>query len=143
MRVEKIQNTPNFGMAYYLKGAQSINENYYSYYVATKQMHTYAHLKSGVCSRGYQQFQQEMDKLHLYDVAYDHETKSMQVIKRATNEIVAMYEKSPRHTIGSEKKFLGRRILAYFFNPKEFLPQNMILAGEKAKELEKLALEKM
>ena len=143
MRVEKIQNTPQtFGMAYYLKSSKDINSNYYQYYIATKQMHVYAQLKNGVCARGYQQFQKEMGKLNFYDVAFDHETKSMQVIERATNEVVAIYEKSPRHKIGTEKKFPGRRIFAYFFNPKEFLPQNMLLAGEKAKELEQLALNK-
>jgi len=150
MRVERIQNTPNnqtFAMAYYLKSAKNINNNYHNYYVAIKQMHVYAHLKTGVCARGYQQFQHEMGKLYLYDVAFDHDTKSMQVIERATGKIVESFDKSKKWQKGInsslKKWFPGKTIFSYIFDPKQFLPANMLKAGKRAKELERVALENM
>lgn len=145
MRVERTQNTPNFGMAYYLKCSQGINNNYYQYYVAQRQVHLYANLQSGVCARGYQQFQKEMAKLSLYDVAFDYGTKSMQVIKKATNEVVASFDKTSKWQKGinnPKKKWSPfKAIYAYVADPKQFLPYNMLQAGEKAKQLERQALE--
>lgn len=147
MQIDRIQNTPNnqtFGMSYYLKCSKNINENYHKYYVAQRQVHHYANLKSGVCLRGYMQFQKEMAGLKLYDVAFDHETKSMQIIKRATGEVVESFDKTTKWQKGvnnPKKKWAPfKTIYSYIFDPKQFLPYNMVQAGNKAKELERIAL---
>ena len=147
MRVEKIQNTPNrqnFGMAYYLKCSKNINNNYHQYYIAQRQIHLYANLKRGVFARGYQQFLKEMNKLTIYDVAFDHETKAMQVIERATGEVVKSFDKSTKWQKGvnNPNKTLSplKAVYSYIFDPKQFLPYNMLQAGKEAEKLEKLAL---
>ena len=146
MRINKIQTTPNgqtFGMAYYLKCAKNINTDYHKYYVAQRQVHHYANLKRGICAKGYLKFQEEMSQLILYDVAFDHETKTMQVIKRATGEVVETFDKSTKWQkgINNPNKILSpvKAIYSYIFDPKQFLPYNMLQAGKRAKELEKIA----
>ncbi len=111
---------------------------------ATNILSDYIGATRKVVRRGFKQYKKEQDKLSFYDVIFDWSTKAVQVIERETGKEVKTFHESPDGVTGLDHfgvtKFIGRKFFARIFNPKEFLPYNLILAGEEAKSLEKLKL---
>lgn len=95
--------------------------------------------------KGLIQFDAEQSKLKRFDIKYNCIEDSIDVIENTTGEVIATFVDSVTKTgleIPSEKKYPGRKLFAELFNPKRFLPQNLYLAGEKAKALEAEAIKK-
>jgi hypothetical protein len=111
---------------------------------ATKTLFDYIGATREVVRRGFKQFKTEQNKLTRYDSIFDWSAKATQVVERETGKVMETFPESPEGLTGLDHfgvvKFPGRRLLARLFNPKRFLPYNMILAGEKAKALEQKAL---
>ena len=99
--------------------------------------------KSKLMRRGFAQYKKGMAKLKTYDVIYNWLNSRCEVVNNKTKKIVASFEHCGGNT-GIEHfgitRFPGRKKFAKLFIPKRFLPYNFILAGEKAKELEKAAI---
>lgn len=116
----------NFGMAFKIKPEAMRNFADYT-----------GILNSKCAERGFDQFLKEQSKIKLYDVKFNPADNSVKVIEKVTGSVLDTYDMT--HTTGISRlnsSALGR-LLRALFNPKDFLPNNILLAGERAKELER------
>lgn len=127
------KTSPQFGMAFRIPDTKGIEK-----------LNNYARLAtSEVRQRGMEQFIKEQGKLKFFDTSYDPKFDTMYVIDNRTNEKIESFIQTPAITGYSDfdaTRYPGRKMLAIMFNPKKFLPLNMLQAGERAKELEKTLL---
>ena len=126
---------PQFGMAFRKPNTKDF-----------ERLTQYARLaNSEVRERGLEQLMKEQSKLKHFDIAYDSRYDTMNVIENATNKVVDSFYQTTVLT-GFDNfdkvRFPGRKLFTILFKPKNFLPLNMIQAGERAQELETALLEK-
>jgi len=144
MQINNVQSTPQFGMAFKVKGEDIAraqdklrffhgNSNYVNYAIPNK-----------LCLKGHTQLVNEQKQLKHFDIVYDYMTGAMEIVKKNTNEVVETFPKSPRGITGLNHfgvmQFPGRELFAKIFNPKKFLPYNVYEAAETAKIMEKAAV---
>jgi len=146
MQINNIQSTPQFGMAFKIKG-QDIAEaqDKLRFFHGTGAYQRYiAPNFDKTCIRGHEQLVKEQKQLRHFDVVYDYMDKSMEIVKKDTGEVVQSFSESPKGITGLNHfgvvQFPGRKFFAKIFNPKKFLPYNVYEAGETAKIMEKAAI---
>lgn len=124
---------PQFGMAFRVPDSKELEK-----------LNKYARLStSEIRQRGMEQFIKEQSKLKHFDISYEPNFDAMAVIDNRTNKVVESFIQTPVSTGYNNFdviKYPGRKMIAIMFNPKKFLPLNMLQAGEKAKELENALL---
>lgn len=94
-----------------------------------------------IIRKGLRQFCQEQSKLKKYDVRFNAEDKSVEIINNMTGKVVDKTVEMGRYTgfdMFGEMRYPGRKLFASIFNPKKFLPRELYYAGEQAKNLEAL-----
>ena len=148
MRINLDCNRPNpqFGMAFKIKGLK-FQEHSDKIPQETQAFMEYTNMiKSKAALRGFMQMNRELAPQTHYDVHFNPQDNSMDVVETATKRVVEHFTESPQGVTGLDHfgvyKFPGRKILAYFFNPRLFLPYNVNLAAERATKLEKEAVHK-
>lgn len=134
-------NTQNFGMAFVPKYA---NDTMSALLKGTEEIRDYLGLmRSHANVSGYRQLKKQLAKTKYYDLVFDTQTKTAQVVNKATKEVVRSYEKSPNRITGLEHfgivRYPGRVLFAEIFNPRKFLPYNINLAYDDIQALEKIA----
>lgn len=99
-----------------------------------------------VVLRGYNQLKDEMAKLKRFDIEYKHRDEYgglVNVIDNSSKDIVETFEGISRVT-GLEHfgvvNYPGKKLFTALFNPKKHLPNNFLLAAERAKNLEAEAI---
>lgn len=94
---------------------------------------------SDLVKKGLKQFELEQKGLKFFDTRYNLHDKSVDVIDIRTGLPTHTYKYTDSVTgldIKGEINYPGKKLIAKLFNPKRFLPQNLYLAGEKAKDLD-------
>ena len=95
--------------------------------------------------KGFAQYIKELKNHTRYDVVYKSATNSMSVIDNKTEQVVNSFCGTPNTTGYSHfgaVSYPGKKFITKMFDPKQFLPYNLLLAGEKAQELETAAIAK-
>lgn len=111
---------------------------------AKKVLAEYAGLDKKIGIKGFKQFLKEQQALTRFDVKFNPESKSVDVIDNINNKVVSSYVYMGNQTgfsVFGEVQFPGEKLLARIFNPKKFLPKNIYLAGEEAKIFEAKSIE--
>lgn len=94
----------------------------------------YINGESSVVRKGLKQYKKELAKLEKFDVIYH--SNNCYVFNKETQTIVQSFWDTGSNT-GLEHqgivRFPGRKLFARLFNPKQFLPYNLIQAAKEAK----------
>lgn len=125
---------PQFGMAFRRPEGKDLSK-----------LSDYLGLGEEVNRKGFAQYIKELKNHTRYDVAYKPSTNSMFVIDNKTEQIVDTFCGTPNVTGYSHfgaVSYPGKKFLTKMIDPKQFLPYNMLLAGEKAQERETAAIAK-
>ncbi|MBE7710447.1 MAG: hypothetical protein E7Z93_08395 [Cyanobacteria bacterium SIG32] len=145
MQINNVQSTPQFGMAFKIKG-QDIAEaqGKLRFFHGTGAYQRYAIPEfNKTCLRGHEQLVKEQKQLKHFDIVYDYMTKATEIVKKDTGEVVQSFSESPKGITGLNHfgvvQYPGRELFARLFNPKKFLPYNVYEAGETAKIMDKAA----
>ena len=123
---------PQFGMAFRRPVGKDIGK-----------LSDYLGLDKKVNIKGYVQFIKEQSKQTRYDVDYVASTNMARVIDNKTDKVVSSFFEVKNVTGVNHFDgfcFPGEKFLAKLIDPKQFLPYNFLLAGEKAQELEAKAI---
>lgn len=110
---------------------------------ATRALAEYAGLDKKIGIKGLKQFIDEQRTLTHFDVEFNQENKSVDVIDNFNNKVVSTFTDMGDQTgfsVFGEIQYPGKKLLSRFFEPKKFLPKNLYLAGEEAKDLEATAI---
>lgn len=125
---------PQFGMAFRRPEGKDLSK-----------LSDYLGLSEEINRKGFAQYIKELKNHTRYDVVYKSATNSMSVIDNKTEQVVSSFCGTPNITGYSHfgaVSYPGKKFITKMLDPKQFLPYNLLLAGEKAQELETAAIAK-
>ena len=96
-------------------------------------------------TKGFKQFENEQELLVRFDISFNPNNNSLEVINNKTNKVIETFPHFANQTgldIMGETQYLGKNFLTKILNPQKLLPKEFHLASEHAKRLEKDAIEK-
>ena len=119
---------PQFGMAFRKPQGKDLGK-----------LSDYVGMEKEINRKGFAQYVNQLKNNKRFDVDYVADGNTARVIDSNTEEVIDSFHGSKDIT-GLEHfgtvSYPGKSLLARIFDPKQFLPYNLLLAGEKAKQLE-------
>ena len=123
---------PQFGMAFRRPEGKNMGK-----------LADYLSLDKEINRKGFAQYIKELKKQTRYDVDYIASTNMARVIDNKTDEVVSSFfgvQNVTGYSHLGESFFPAKKFFTKLIDPKQFLPYNFILAGERAQELESKAI---